>query len=189
MTTTVTPEQFSAAYKSSLETFFSLANSTLQGVEKLVDLNLSVAKANLEETAAKTTELLSVKDVQGLMAFQTSQLQPSAEKAVAYSRSVYKLATDTQAEFTKVAEEKIADGHQTLVSLVDSATKNAPAGSETAVAAVKSALAAASSAYDSMNKAAKQAAEITEANLTAATNAAVKTAGQAASAASAKKAA
>ncbi len=40
---------------------------------------------------------------------------------------------------------------------------------------MKSAVAAANSAYDSLSKATKQAVEMTEANVTAATNAAVKT--------------
>jgi len=52
-----------------------------------------------------------------------------------------------------------------------------PAGSDVAVAAVKSAIAAANSAYDSMNKAAKQVAEIAEANVAAATSATVKAVG------------
>ena len=58
--------------------------------------------------------------------------------------------------------------------MIDTAAKNAPPGSETAVAMMRSAVAAASSAYDSLSKAAKQAVEMTEANVSAATNAAVK---------------
>ena len=48
-------------------------------------------------------------------------------------------------------------------------SKNAPAGSDVAVAAVKSMLAAANSAYDNLTKVAKQATEIAEANVSAAT--------------------
>ena len=48
-------------------------------------------------------------------------------------------------------------------------SKNAPAGSDVAVAAVKSMLAAANSAYDNFTKVAKQATEIAEANVAAAT--------------------
>jgi hypothetical protein len=55
------------------------------------------------------------------------------------------------------------------VSALDKFAKNAPAGSDVAVAAVKSALAAANSAYDSLTKVAKQATEIAEANIAAAT--------------------
>lgn len=174
--TNPTPEQFAAAAKSNLETLFSLTNSAFAGVEKVIELNLNVAKANLADSAAKAKEMMSVKDVQELVAFSAAQFQPSAEKAVAYSRHLYDIATSTSAEFSKAAEAQIADSNKKFVALVDAATKNAPAGSETAVAMVKSAVAAANSAYDSLTKATKQAVDLAEANISAATNAAVKTA-------------
>jgi adenine-specific DNA methylase len=96
------------------------------------------------------------------------------EKVVAYSRSIYEIASQTQEELSKVFEGQIAEINKNVTSALDKAAKNAPAGSDVAVAAVKSAIAAANSAFDSISKAAKQVAEITEANVAAATNATVK---------------
>ena len=59
-------------------------------------------------------------------------------------------------------------------AMVDTAVKNAPAGTESAVALVKSAVAAANNAYESVHKAAKQATEVAEANFNALTTQAVK---------------
>jgi hypothetical protein len=47
---------------------------------------------------------------------------------------------------------------------VDNAAKNAPAGSETAVAVFKSAVAAGNNALESVQKAVKQATDVAEAN-------------------------
>lgn len=185
---TINPQQLTAAYQSNLETLFALSQSAFEGVEKVVTLNLNVAKANMQDSADKVRQMLSVKDPQELLNWNALQLQPAAEKAVAYSRLMYDIASSTQAEFVKVAEAQLADANSKFVSLIDSASKNAPAGSETAVAMMKSALAAANSAYDSLSKASKQAVEMTEANVAAATNAAVKTASQAGNAARSKKA-
>jgi hypothetical protein len=52
-----------------------------------------------------------------------------------------------------------------MLSMLDTAAKNGPAGTELAVSAIKSALAAANSAYDNISKATKQATEMAEANL------------------------
>jgi hypothetical protein len=52
--------------------------------------------------------------------------------------------------------------------------KNAPAGSENVVALVKSAVAAANNAYETVQKASKQAVEVAEANMQAMTTTAVK---------------
>ena len=57
--------------------------------------------------------------------------------------------------------------HVDTQELVDNAAKNAPAGSETAVAVMKSAVAAANNALESVQKAVKQATEMAEANFNA----------------------
>ena len=178
----ITPEQLIAAQKTNLEALFSLSEKAFAGVEKLVELNITAGKAVLEESAEKVKELLSVKDLQELVTFNTGLAQPTAEKALAYSRQVYDIANSTSTEFAKFAETKLAESNKELVAFVDSASKNAPAGSETAVAMVKSAIAAANSAYDTVSKAAKQVVELTESNVAAATSTAVKAASAASAA-------
>jgi len=173
MSTPFTADQFVAAQKASVETLFGLTSKAFEGVEKLVELNLQVAKATLTEAAETTTAALSVKDAQELLALQAGLLQPAAEKAAAYSRHLYDIMAGTSAEFTKAAEGNMADAQKKVLTLVDSAVKNAPAGTESAVALVKSAVAAANNAYESAHKAAKQAAEVAEANFAAVTATAV----------------
>jgi phasin family protein len=169
-----TPDQLMAAHKASLETLFGLTNKAFEGVEKLVELNLQVAKTTLAETAETTKAALSVKDAQELLALQAALLQPAAEKAAAYSRHLYDIMSGTGAEVTKVAEATMTESQKSVMTMVDTAVKNAPAGTENAVALVKSAVAAANNAFESVNKAAKQATEVAEANFQAMTNTAVK---------------
>src|SRR5574343_1753456 len=128
-----TPDQLLAAQKANVETLFGLTNKAFEGVEKLVELNLQVAKTALAEVAETTTAALSVKDAQELLALQASLLQPSAEKAASYSRHLYDIAASTNAEVVKVAEAQIADAQKKFAAVVDSAAKNAPAGTENAV--------------------------------------------------------
>ncbi|HEY6354667.1 MAG TPA: phasin family protein, partial [Burkholderiaceae bacterium] len=85
----MTVDQVVAANKANVETLFGLTNKAFEGVERLVELNLQVAKAALSEVAEGTKAALSVKDAQELLSLQAGMLQPSAEKAVAYGRHVY----------------------------------------------------------------------------------------------------
>jgi phasin family protein len=170
----LTAEQLIAAQKANIETLFGLTYKAFEGVEKLVELNLQVAKTALTEAAETSKAALSVKDAQELLALQAGLLQPTAEKAAAYSRHVYDIAAATNAEVTKVAEEQIADAQAKFMGAVDSVVKNAPAGTENAITLVKSALNAANNAYESVHKAAKQAADVAEANFQAITTSAVK---------------
>jgi phasin family protein len=170
----LTAEQLIAAQKANIETLFGLTNKAFEGVEKLVELNVQAAKTALSEAAQTSAAALSVKDAQELLALQAGLLQPAAEKAAAFSRHLYDITAGTNAEVVKVAEEQFATAQQKFMALVDTAVKNAPAGSENAVTLVKSALAAANNAYESVNKAAKQAADVAEANFQAMTAQAVK---------------
>lgn len=163
----MTAEQMMAAQKSNVEVLFGLTNKAFEGVEKFVELNLQVARAAIGEAAENTKAVLSAKDAQEFMALQASLLQPAAEKAAAYSRHLYDIAAATGAEVTKVAETTAADAQTKFMSAVDSVVKNAPAGSENAVALVKSAVAAANNAFEGVQKAVKQATETAEANFQA----------------------
>jgi phasin family protein len=179
----LTVEQVVASHKSNMETLFGLTSKAFEGVEKIVELNLAASKAALSEVSAHTQTALSVKDAQELLALQSGLLQPLAEKAASYSRHLYDIASGTSAEFTKAVEAQAADAQHKIASLVDSAAKNAPAGSESAVAVMKSAVSAANNALESIQKAVKQATDVAEANF----NAVAATASTATKAASGKK--
>jgi phasin family protein len=168
----VTPEQIQAANKSNVEAFMAVANAQFAAFEKLASIQASVVKSAFEDSITNTRALLGARDVQEFVSLQNSFAQPAIEKAMAYSKGVYEVATVTNAELSKVAERRVAEWNENFVSLLDKLSKNAPAGSDVAVAAVKSMLAAANSAYDNMNKVAKQATEIAEANVAAATESA-----------------
>ena len=170
----LTAEQIAAVHKSNIETLFGLTNKAFEGVEKLVELNLQVAKAAMGEAAETTRAALSAKDAQELLTLQAGLLQPAAEKAAAYSRHLYDIAASTNAEVNKVAEATTAEAQKKFISVVDTAAKSAPAGTENAVALVRSAVAAANNAYESVHKAAKQAADVAEANFQAVASSAVK---------------
>ncbi|SFC28809.1 phasin family protein [Massilia yuzhufengensis] len=168
------PEQFSNATKANLESQFALFSSltakTFESVEKLVELNISTARASLEESSNVTRKLLSAKDPQEFFSVAASQAQPSAEKATSYSRQLASIASGAGAEFSKVAEGQIVETNRKVIALVDEVSKNAPAGSETFVAAVKTAISNANAGYEQFSKTSKQAAETIETNVTAAVN-------------------
>jgi phasin family protein len=166
------PEQFSNATKANFESqfaiFSSLTAKAFEGMEKLIDLNLTAAKASLEESSLATRQLLAAKDPQEFFSLTAAQAQPTAEKALSYGRQVAAIAAGTQAEFTKAAEEQIAETSRKVVALVDEVSKNAPAGSENVVAVIKATVGNANAGYEQFSKTAKQAAATIETNVNAA---------------------
>jgi phasin family protein len=169
----LTAEQVLASQKATVETLFGLTSKAFEGVERLIELNVTASKAALAEAAGTTQAMLAVKDAQELLALQASLFQPLAEKTAAYSRHLYDIASGTGAEFGKAFETQAVDAQKKFLAVVDNAAKNAPAGSETAVAVFKSAVAAGSNALESVQKAVKQATEVAEANFNAVASQAV----------------
>jgi phasin family protein len=167
--TMITVDQLIAEQKSNVQVAFGLAGKTFEGVEKLVELNLTAARASLSESSDYAKSVISAKDVQQLLALQAAALQPLAEKAAAYNRHVADIAQATAAEYAKVVEAQAAEAQAKFAALVDNAAQNAPAGFETPVAIVKSAMAAASNSYESVQKAVKQATDLAQANIDAVT--------------------
>ena len=165
-------EQFTSAARSQIEAQLSLTTTLTdkmnESMEKMMGLNLQAAKAALETSVSSAQKILTAKDPQEFFSLSASQAQPQAEMALTYGRHLASIASSTQIEFTKAAESQIAENNRKLVSMFDEASKLAPAGSENAVAMMKSTLETASSGYEQLTKSTKMAVEAMESNINAA---------------------
>jgi len=178
------PQNVFATQKVTLDNLLAVQGAFFNGFEKLVDLNLKVMKATLDEAAQKSQEAAEVKDAQEAAAFTSSLVQPSAEKTLAYSKHVYDIFSSLQGDLSRLTEAQIEQTQAQVSDAIEQFAKTAPTGSESAVALMKSTVASVSNAYESLSKAAKQATQTAESNLTAAANATFQAASTAAEAAS-----
>ena len=64
----MTVEQLMTSHKANVETLFGLTSKAFEGMERLIELNVQVAKAAMVEAADTTQAVLSVKDGQELLA-------------------------------------------------------------------------------------------------------------------------
>lgn len=167
-TMNLTPEQVRAAAKTNLEAILELANAQFAAVEKIANLQTVAIKSAFEDTVANARALAGANDVQEFVKLQGSFAQPAYEKAIAYSKGVYEVATQANASFLKVAERRVAEWNEGVVSFLDQALKNIPGASDAVLPAIKQVIAAGNSAYENLSKATKQATEMAEANVAAA---------------------
>jgi phasin family protein len=162
-----TPEQLIAAHKAALETMQAVAMKSIEGFERLVELNLQATKDALSEGNEQVVALLSAKDAKAVADLTTQGVQPATDKAAAYAKSVYDIARETSAEIAKIYEAQMSEVNKQVFTTIESMAKNAPAGSEGVVSFVKSAMAASNSAWDQVNKTTRQVVEMAEANVAA----------------------
>ena len=162
-------EYFADFNKSSTEQAAKLTNVTFTGLELLVNLNLSAARAAFEVNTKNFKTFSEITDMQDLVAYRAKVTESGMESALSYSRDAYEVVSGTQAEVSKVVEAGMASLNKNLASVVDKAVKSAPAGSDVAVTALKSTMAATSAAIDSLTKATRQVVDFTDASVRAAT--------------------
>ena len=173
----VTPEVIAAAAKSNVEAGLNSASSfvatVFAAVERVSTLNLATARTAFDESVAFSKAVMAAKDPKALAALNLGVLTPSVEKSVAYGRSLSAIGTDTKEELTKLIEAEAAAAGKNFDAALESLFKNAPAGSEAAIKAVKTALANASTAYEGAAKAAKQVVAAAQASVEKAAEVAV----------------
>ena len=160
-----TPDQLIALNKANVEAFVRFAGVALEGAERLLDLQLKTAKTALSDGLENARILASVRDFEQLTALKDTLVQPTFEKATAYAKKAYDVATETQTDLNKLVEEQVTEYNKQVISALDQIVKTAPAGSEVGIAAMKSTLAAVNSGFDNLTKVAKQFGEATQSNM------------------------
>ena len=172
-----TPEKFAATVKAELEaglkTGTSATNTMLGAVERVSALNISTARSAVEESSSYAQALAAVKEPKALLDLQLGLLNPGTEQGIAYARALTAIGNETKDALTKLYEAQASTLAGKFTAALDELFKNAPAGSEAAVEAMKSAIASASSSYESAAKVAKELADTTQTNIESATALAV----------------
>src|SRR5437016_9337478 len=161
-------EQFAEINKAGYDNAVKLASLSLEKAERLTKLNLQAAKVALEQGVFSANAVTSIKDVQELITLRAKLTEAGVQNALGYSRGVYEIASEAQADFSALAEEAWASYTKGVAAWVEKATKNAPAGSDVAVTALKSTVAATTAAFDQFSKATKQVVSFADASVRAA---------------------
>jgi phasin family protein len=163
-------EQFADINKASYASAVKLAELSLEKAERFTKLNLQAAKVALEQGAYTANAVAGIKDVQELVAVRAKLTEAGVQNVMGYSRGVYQIASEAQADFSALAEQALAMYTKSMAAWVEKAAKNAPAGSDVAVTAFKSTVAATTAAFDQFAKATKQVVSFADASVRAAAN-------------------
>jgi phasin family protein len=163
-------EQFAEINKAGYENAVKLAELSLDKAERLTQLNLQAAKVVLSQGAYTANAVAGIKDVQGLAAVRAKLTEAGVQNVLGYTRGVYQIASEAQADFSALAEQAWASYTTGVEAWVEQAAKIAPAGSDVAVTALKSTVAATTAAIDQFSKATKQVVSFADASVRAAAN-------------------
>jgi len=128
-------DQLTAANEAAINQFTYFAQLSLANVERFTELGLGAARASVEQAAAHAQSLAGAKDVHEVIALNSAAIEPVMKRAF---------------------EKQTAELNRAAVAALEEAFKYAPAGSESVVDNVKTAIAAAQSAYNNIASINKQ---------------------------------
>lgn len=156
------PEDLMKMQAQAMQMTGEAAAKTLEGFQRLTELNMQTARATLEQSSEQISALLAARDTKALTDLVTSLSRPPQDQFSAYAKAVYAIYRDTGAELGSMVEKQVAQSNQQLASAVETFAKNAPAGSEGAVNFIRQSLDAARAAYEQVNATARQFADASE---------------------------
>ena len=161
-------EQLAAWQKAALESTLTYAQASISSAEQMLKLNLDAARNSLEQAGKNTRDLLAISDPQELVALRAKIAQANMQQSAAYAQNIYEIVSQTQALLTKLSEEQFSRINKEATAGAEKLAKGTP-GADIASASVKSTLAATNAMMESLNKATKQFAELSEQSIKAAT--------------------
>ena len=154
------PEQFAQATKAlfefQLETFNTLTNKAVQGLEQVVQLNMSTARTGIENSLAAGRDASQAGDPKAAMAAASAKMH-NLTNLVGYNQQLSQIIADIHNEFTRAADAHLAEAKSNLSALIYDVTKNVRPGSENAVEIVKAAIDNAFKGYEQVTTATRQA--------------------------------
>ncbi|WP_153115424.1 phasin family protein [Rhodocyclus tenuis] len=169
-------EQLAQTQKASADVLSSLVRTAFSGVEQLTALNIAASRDFFNASVSSTQQLLSAKDPQDLAKLNASLAQPNIEKLIDYSSKVYALTAKLQKELATVVEAQYDVFTRNAAVAIEKTSANAPLGGDVFAAALKSVLDASTTTYGNLTQLTHQFADITDANVHAATSATAKAA-------------
>jgi phasin family protein len=143
------------------------AELALASAQKFDQVNLLTAKSAFAQVVESAQAAIAVKDVQQLLALNKALVQAGMQAALGYSKNLYEIATEAQAQVAALVEESWAGYTKRAALWGDAVGQSAPAGSRTAVNALKSTVAASTAAIDQVTKATKEAVGLADASVRA----------------------
>ncbi|MGO5000529.1 TIGR01841 family phasin [Oceanisphaera sp. W20_SRM_FM3] len=157
-------EQLQATQKENLQVVQNLTNGLIANATKLGQLQQNAFTKLVSSQFEFANKLFAVRDAKDFAELQNEFFSPTAalDQQLNFNREVLAVLTDSQKQVSQFAEEQVAKGSEQINEAVEKLAGQAPAGSEHAVTAFKSAVSNANQVFGQAQAATKDATTIAE---------------------------
>jgi phasin family protein len=147
-------------HRSNALTFFDVAGETLQGFQRIAELNLQAGRFVLVESGTRLQEMKPNTTRIDWLAVPSRFAQSAGEKALSYQRGFGDIVAASQAALAKIADAHAEQCTRDAQTHIDNWIRQAQAGSQAVAIALRPALSPASGTAETVCKSVQSAIEV-----------------------------
>lgn len=120
------PEQLSELHRKNIDTAMKLAQLSIGNSQRIVALQVDIAKKMLQDSVENAKALAGVTDPKQALTLQSQYAQHTAQQIVDSARQLAEIGNTSRAEFTQLISEQFSGGNKELLEGVQSLFQNVP---------------------------------------------------------------
>jgi len=151
------PGQFNEVQKKSLEAAVQLAQLSIENTQRVIEVQVAVAKSLFEDSVNNAKFLSGIKDPQEAVQLRTRFAQNSAEKVFAGAREITEIATKAQSQISKLVGEQITNSSSEIFGAIQQVFQELPIADENTMNAIQSTLNTTRTAVEQLTRASSEA--------------------------------
>lgn len=155
--TTRTDQQFNEVQKKSLEAAVQLAQLSIENTQRVIEVQVAVAKSLFEDSVNNAKALSGMKDPQEAVQLRARFAQNSAEKVFAGAREITEIATKAHAQIGKLVGEQLTNSSTEAFEVIQKMFQGLPITDEGTMNAIQNTLNTTRTAVEQLTRASSEA--------------------------------
>jgi phasin family protein len=150
-------QSVAAMQKKHLESAMKLAQLSIDNSQRILQLQMQIAKEMFEDGVSNVQSLAQVKTPQEAMELRARYAQNAAEKMLSTSRNIAEITSEVQSEMSKLVSQQLSSGSQELIDAMQGFLKGMPLNNHAAAEAMQTTFETARKTLEQVAKASSEA--------------------------------
>ena len=147
------PEQFSELHRKNMEAAMRLAQMSIENSQRIVALQVEVAKTLFQDSVDNAKALAAAKDPQQAVELRTQYTQGTTQKLIEAAREIAEIGNASRSDFSRLMTEQLASGSMDMVEAFQSFFGTLPGQNSSVVESMKTAMGQANKAFEQLAQA------------------------------------
>ena len=136
-----------------MEAAMKLAQMSIENSQRIVALQVEVAKSLFQDSVDNAKALAAAKDPQQAVALRTHYTQETAQKMIEAAREIAEIGNDSRSEFSRLLSEQLASGSKDMMEAFQSFFGSLPGQNAQVMETMQQAMAKANKAFEQISQA------------------------------------